>query len=424
MLGRINELKIIAVFKSQPVYCITMGIVRNTALLTATNLIVRLGGYIYRIVFARLLSVYEYGILNLALPLQFLIVVLASSGIAPTVARFTAQGSRREVRAFLGYSLVISILFAGVVVVLSPAVAKYIFHEPRVAKPLAIASISLPFAVAFAVFTGVLQGEKKFKSFSALLISLQVGRLLFSIVLGIISATAVYVIVGSVAGFVVASGVAFFLLRSRIGVSFDRAAFTRIFRFAIPVSITGIAAFALSYIDTLVIGFFYSPHEVGIYSVASPTSRLLLAFSSGLYATVLPSVSELRESEDVKKLAIKATKLSYAVLIFFTAIFIAGADLIIQGLFGSQYAGAVEPFRILLIGSFFFGVFTLNSALLQGVGLPKVPMKILLLSAVIDFVLNLTFVPVLGIKGAAIASSTSLAVAGVLTQVYLLRLWW
>lgn len=401
-----------------------MSIVRSTALLTATNLIVRLGGYVYRIAFARLLSVYEYGILNLALPLQFLIVVLASSGIAPTVARFTAQGNKKEVNAFLGYSILISILFSCVVVVLSPYVAKYIFHEPRVAKPLAIASISLPFAVAFAVFTGVLQGEKKFRSFSALLLFLQLGRLVFSIVLGIISATAVYVIAGSVLGFVVASGLAFLLLRSRLGISFDRATFGRIFRFAVPVSITGVAAFALSYIDTLVIGIFYSPQEVGVYSVASPTSRLLLAFSSGLYAAVLPSVSELKESEDVKKLAMRATKLSYAVLIFFTAIFIAGADLIIEGLFGSQYAEAVEPFRILLVGSFFFGVFTLNSALLQGIGKPRIPMKILLLSAGLDFALNLFLVPLLGIKGAALASSTSLAMAGVLTQLYLLRLLW
>ncbi len=66
-------------------------IIEGTVILAFSNGLVRILGYLYRVLMGRMLTPYEYGILNLALPLQYMIMVLTSSGVAPGIAKFVAQ---------------------------------------------------------------------------------------------------------------------------------------------------------------------------------------------------------------------------------------------------------------------------------------------------------------------------------------------
>lgn len=392
-------------------------------MLTLTNLAVRSGGYIYRVVMARLLSVYEYGILNLALPLQFLVVLMASSGIAPSIAKFVAEKREEVVGSALVYFTAIALAFSALAALFSPAIAG-LFHESGVALPFALAALALPFAAAMAIFTGTMQGRKRMLSLASSLVALQGSRIVFSTALVLVSATAAYAIAGSVLGFFFALLVAFVLF-IRLGVRLsapDFGEFYRVASFSIPVTVTSIGAFALAYIDILAIGVFLSPQEVGVYSAASPTSRLALAFSSALYASVLPSVSEFQgDWGRIKEVVSYSSRVSLLVLLATTALLIAFSEYIILLLFGVEYIEAVEPLRILLIGTFFLGIFTQNSAIFQGLGLPELPMKILLFSALADLTLNILLIPPLGIEGAALSTSISLAFAGVASALLLQR---
>ncbi len=400
-----------------------MSILRSTLLLTLTNLAVRTGSYAFRIIMARMLTLYEFGILNLALPLQFFIVILSSAGIAPSIAKFVAEGKEKAVSSALFYFTLIALGFSVLTALLSPVIAVNIFHDRNVAIPLAIASLALPFAAAIAVLTGAMQGKKKMASFASSLLILQGGRIVFATILVLFFATAGYAVAGSVMGFAFALITAFWLFRgTEIKITKpDFSSFKEVFNFSLPVSITSIAAFALAYLDILMLGAFLSPKEVGIYSVASPTSRLVLAFSSAIYATILPRISGLRgDKTKIRKVVAYSTRISFVVLFITTVIFIIISKPIILLLFGSRYSQAVNPFRILLFGTFFFGMYTLNSGVFQGMGMPKIPMKILVVSAVLDLILNLALIPNYGIIGAAIASSTSMILAG-LSSVLLLH---
>jgi len=404
-----------------------MSIARSTLLLTLTNLAVRAGGYVYRIAMARLLSLYEFGVLNLALPLQFLIVVLASSGIAPSVAKFVAERKERVVGSALLYFTAIAFAFALLAALLSPIIASDVFQEAGVAVPFALAALALPLAVAIAVFTGTMQGKKRMGSFAASLLVLQGSRIFFSALLVLISATAAYAIAGSVIGFAVALAVAFALfLKLKVKLHPpDFGEFKELASFSVPVSLTSLGAFALSYIDILALGAILSPSEVGIYGAASPASRLAMAFATALYASVLPSVSELKgEKSRVREVAGYSTRVAFFVLLAVTLLMLAFSEQLILHLFGNAYLGAVEPFRILLIGTFFFGFYTLNSSIFQGMGMPGLPMRILLFAALLDLALNLLLIPPYGIEGAAIATSVSLGLAGVSSSALLWREIW
>jgi stage V sporulation protein B len=88
-------------------------------------------------------------------------------------------------------------------------------------------------------------------------------------------------------------------------------------------------------------------------------------------------------------------------------------------LFGGVYAGAAGPFRILLVGAFFFGIFNLNSGVFQGLGRPAIPMRILMLAAFLDVFLNVALIPRYALMGAAFATATSMAFAGITSMVLL-----
>jgi stage V sporulation protein B len=410
-------------------------ILRGSLILTFSNVTVRFIGYVYRILMGRMLSPYEFGLLNLALPLQYMAVILASSGIAPSIAKFVSQYRAagelekrdRTVYSSLVYFTGIGAVF-GLFFYLSAApIGLYVFHEPRVVDLIKISSLALPLGFAAASLTGAFQGFKKFDFMAITLVFQQLLRILLAVFLVFLGYEAFGAILGSTLGFLATMPLAFILLkRLNLGpFSHNIGEFKGVLLFSIPVSATSLAAFILAYVDILLIGYYLTPTDVGVYSAASPTSRLLLAFFSALYATLLPSISELKAKGDIggiKSQVRKAYGLSILAVLPTTLLAIYFSESIIALLFpGEGYSAAAEPFKILVIGTAFLGIFTLNAGIHQGLGTPKTPMKILTMAAILDILLNIVLIPLYGIQGAAMASTMSFAFAGIISTISLKR---
>lgn len=412
-----------------------MDILRGSLVLTFSNVTVRFLGYVYRILMGRLLSPYEFGLLNLALPLQYMVVLLASSGIAPSMAKFVSQyRTTREFEKrdrivysslvyFTGIGGVLGLLFylsAGLIGI-------RVFHEPRAVELIKISSLALPLGFAIAGLTGAFQGFKKYDFMAVTLVFQQALRIFLAVFLVFLGYEAFGAILGSTLGFLAAIPLALILLkRLELGrFTHSREEFTGVFLFSLPVAATSLAAFILAYVDILFLGYYLSPTQVGVYSAASPTSRLLLAFFSAMYAVLLPSISELKakgNAEGIKSQVRKAYVLSVPVVIPATLLAFYFSESIITLFFpGEGYSAAAEPFRVLVIGTAFLGIFTLNSGIFQGLGAPKTPMRILITAALLDILLNIVLIPIYGIQGAAMASSTSFAFAGIISTVTLRR---
>lgn len=412
-----------------------MEILRGSLILTFSNLSVRLLGYLYRILMGRMLSPYEFGLLNLALPLQYMVVILASSSIAPSMAKFisqyqaTGELKKRDsaVYSSLVYFTAIGVVLGVLFYVSAAPIGKYVFHEPRVAELIRISALALPLGLAVASLTGAFQGVKRFDYMALTLLFQQALRILLAVFLVFLGYEALGAILGSTLGFLAALPIAFYLLRN-LGLrpaNPKLEEFKGVLFFSLPVSATSLAAFILAYVDALLIGYYLTPNEVGVYSAASPTSRLLLAFFSALYAVLLPSISELKakkETNEIKEYVKKAYLLSFVVILPATFLSIYFSEGIISLLFpGPGYSEAAAPLRILFIGTAFLGLFTLNSGVYQGLGAPKTPMKILAAAAILDILLNVLLIPPYGIHGAAIASTVSFAFAGIVSTISLER---
>jgi O-antigen/teichoic acid export membrane protein len=83
---------------------------------------------------------------------------------------------------------------------------------------------------------------------------------------------------------------------------------------------------------------------------------------------------------------------------------------LILTIFGEVFLPAYLPLIILLIGYTIYSTFMSIGAFYSSVGHVKLSYKISFVSAILNIVLNIAFIPKYGIIGAAIATSTSLVV--------------
>jgi len=284
----------------------------------------------------------------------------------------------------------------------------------------------MPFAITIAVCTGALQGLRRFALMSGTLAAEQAFRICFAVVFIYLGLEAAGAIAGSTLGFVFALPLAILLLGRYVArlPKPELMHFMPILKFSIPTSMTALSAFLLAYIDIIFLGIYLSPEEVGVYSAASPTSRLLLAFSTALYAVVLPSVSEEKGKgslEGVRKHAKDAAVLTLLLIIPALAFTLSFPEQIITLLFGPAYATAAAPFEVLVVGMVFLSIYMLNSGILQGLGMPEKPMRILLGAALLDILLNTLLIPRYATVGAALATTASCMFAGVVSSVVSVR---
>jgi O-antigen/teichoic acid export membrane protein len=181
--------------------------------------------------------------------------------------------------------------------------------------------------------------------------------------------------------------------------------------FSLPVFATAAGGKIIAYVDTLLLTYYRSLSEVGIYNAVLPSSMIFTHFVAGAIASmVFPLSSELWYKNDIKKLA-EGIRLLHKYLFVFTIplVFpvIAFAHYFILIFFGNSYLEGVVAFQILSIGMFLWTMASINNNVLTAIGKPKEVMKIIFYAAILNFGLNLVLIPKYGIEGAAVSTTLS-----------------
>lgn len=167
--------------------------------------------------------------------------------------------------------------------------------------------------------------------------------------------------------------------------------------------------------DMYIVGYYSGPAALGIYTIAVMVVERIWFASQAASTALFPTVSAMKLND--AGLAEVTPKVLRGVLVVgglmgFGVLLI--SDPLIRGIFGEQYADSVLPLRILLPGVIVWGGARVLCADIAGRGLPEVNLRIAAVSAVINIALNLIAVPRFGVIGAAVASSISYSVLGVM----------
>ena len=140
----------------------------GTFILTATGIVSRLIGFVYRIYLSRLFGEEGMGIYQLLGPVLSLSFSLTAAGYQTAISKLVAEQSARQkapslrpLAAGLSISLPLSLACNAVLFLFAEEIAGSLLHEPRTCAMLRILSFSIPLGTVHACINGYFYGIKK-----------------------------------------------------------------------------------------------------------------------------------------------------------------------------------------------------------------------------------------------------------------------
>src|SRR3989344_5459950 len=191
----------------------------------------------------------------------------------------------------------------------------------------------------------------------------------------------------------------------------------KLFRFGIPVIATDIGGKVIGYIDTIILTYYVSLTEVGIYNVVLPSALVFVFLSKAISSVLFPLSTELWTRNKTSTLSHGLNLIHKYIFILILPVLVALAvysKFLIITFFGSEYSSGSLALQILIVGVGFYVAASTSINVISGIGKPKAVTIIILSVAALNTILNLIFIPLYGINGAAATTTLS----------YLLMLIW
>ena len=199
-----------------------------------------------------------------------------------------------------------------------------------------------------------------------------------------------------------------------------------IFRFALPMVIGNLLQQMYQVVDSIIVGNFLGKEALAAQGASFPIFYSLIAFIIGIGSGATVVISQYFGARDLKSVR-KAIDTIF-IFLFFASIILTTVGIVFSDEIFTllKVEPEVKPlaisyFTIYMLGLVLFFGFNGTASVLRGLGDSKTPLWFLLISTVINIVLDLLFVVVFkwGIKGAAVATVIAQGVAFISAAVYL-----
>ncbi len=181
-------------------------------------------------------------------------------------------------------------------------------------------------------------------------------------------------------------------------------------RTALPFFITSGMLVISSKVDTIMLGIMMNQENVAIYSIASKGASVLGFAIQSVNSVVAPTYSKLYTQNNIREIQ-KNYSFSSMIIFFITlplAIFIMiFSKEIIGFIYGQKYISSALILSIMCIGQAINAFSGTNGTLLNMTGHERISAYGVLISTIANIVMNLIMIPIMGMKGAAIASVIS-----------------
>ncbi|TCS93066.1 putative polysaccharide biosynthesis protein [Hazenella coriacea] len=420
----------------------TNKVVKGTLILSVATLFTKIIGSLFWIPFQNIAGDQIVGLYKISFPFYSILLMIASAGIPITVSKFVAErlsqedwmGARRVLRAanlilMISGLLAFSILFFG-----SELISKQLLKEPATESSLKVLAMAILLVPIMAVIRGYFQGHQQMMPTGISQFIEQIVRVGTVIVLtywmvkldGTFSDEAVAAgatsgaLTGAIAGLLV---VLWYNWRDR---QKHRQLYTEqkqqksepllplakeILKYAIPISLATLVLPLIALVDSVTvprllksIGFANASELFGIYGRGEPLVNVISTFSSALTLALIPAISAhvaKNEHQAVK------SKISQAWLMTLVIGLPASIGLVIvaQPVNIAMYQDdqGTITLAVLAFSAIFSTLAVTSSGILQGLGYNKLPVRHLLIGALVKVIGNFIFVPMMGIKGSALA---------------------
>jgi O-antigen/teichoic acid export membrane protein len=407
---------------------------------TAASLVLT---FFTKIIIARNVGRDTYGMYVLLLAILEIITMTAILGLGSGGTRFIAylrekkeiESVKRVIFICLKLTIGAGSVFAFLFFFLAPWISTALFHEPQLSSPLRVLSLGIPFLVAINILSSIFRGFGQVKPkvyFQDIL--RRVLIILFVAVVILFGYSLIYIIWGYLLASIVTVIVFAVYTYRKLRTLFYREKkaeekkhplLKRLLSFSLPLLATVILGTIMIRMDTLMIGYFKSSSEVGLYNGAVPLAKLLETILSSVGFIYLPIISSLWAKKmlpDIKRAYQVITKWVFSVIFPIFLLFLIFPKQCLNLFFGSNFVPASTVLQILSLGWFFHVCMGVNGLTLTGAGKTKAIMWGNMLAVGLNIILNILLIPKLGINGAALAFSTGIIITNVFISLKLYRL--
>lgn len=376
-------------------------------------------GFLLNVILGRSLGASAFGLFTMTFTIYTMSSLFGSLGIPSAIVRYVAayKENREKINTFASCgvinSLLLGIFICAVLFAFSNTFAK-IFNMPELSELIRIASLGLPFLMLNNVLISIFNGLREMKSYAS-------RNIIRSILLLALTVLLLYLgwgVKGAVLALVLSEILTSLFLIKIIKCTFNFILYDflpttkELIKFGSQLFLANVIWVTNTYADTLLVGYFLTDKDVGIYAVAVAVARVLRMLSGIVSTVTYPAISEYHSKglkDSIETLINEVMRYVLALLSVIGLFIILFAKDIILILFKkSEYSLATSPLQILVIGTIFFGAVGAVGAAFSGVGRPDIAWKISFTALVVGIVSDLTLIPTIGIVGAAIGTTLSL----------------
>lgn len=390
-----------------------------------TSIVGAFFGYIVRILFARKLTIEEFGLFYAVIAFLGLLGVLRGLGydraLITFIPKFKSQADSQSIKNSILYSSVVLFITNLIIIVLIFLLAdffgiNYFKHSfaPTLLKLMAISF----FIDSFTYLTKFLfQGFQKMGLFSSIdlvrmIMILLISYIGFKLKYGLMSPVIAYLITP----FIILLVYTPILIRKifpdffRVKFDWNKALFKKISNYSFHLILLSTVGITFRYTDSVLLTYFRGLKEVAVYNAILPTALLLWYFPMAIYNVLWPMTAEFWNKGkiiELKKGIELLYKYSLIIIAPFALLMFVFSGTILQLLYGNEYLVGRSALQILIVGMIFFVFYAINNGIFYGIEKPKINTIILIIGSVISFILNIILIPKFGFIGASIAASVS-----------------
>ena len=380
------------------------------------------------IIITRTLGASNFGLFSLSMTVVNMGAIIPRFGLPKSITRFVAyykgKGEEDRIPPVLRQALLISgLLGIGTAILiyhLAPSIALNLFHREELSPIIRGLSPFVPFGISGMVFLAALQGLKQIKKqviilhfiwpsvrFAFIIIFFVIGWKLYGLVAAVVLAVVIRFVVSLIA---VGGHISVWKPDS------IRLPITKLLFFSAPLVLVNILAFALNWTDTLMLGYFRSPAEVGIYSISWRLSLIVsipLAAFGNIFSPMAAEYIGKNDQRSLQSLLQTVDRWVLAASLPLAVILVLFPNEILS-IFGNEFKDGKIILQLLVIGQLINAATGPCGNVLTMKGLIWLNLINSSILVVFNFILNLVMIPRYGLQGAALATAISLGLVNIM----------
>ena len=436
---------------------------KGTMILTISSIIVKVIGSLNWIILSRVLGGEGIGLYQMGFPIYLMAITVSSAGVPVAISIITSEklankdyrGAKRVFNVSLRLLLVSGLIFSSALLFGADfLINQHIIRDARAYYSIIALAPAVFFVTFLASFRGYLQGWQIMTPTATSEVVEQLVRVITMLVFADLFMP--YGLAYAAGGASMGAGAGAFCallvlmwfyrrLKRRLHEEIEAQddsipeesaghIIKRLLKLALPVSLTSLMLPIGANLDLLIVpqrlevAGFDVRHATELFGyltgMAVPLVNLATIFTAAMTISLVPSISESKALERFDAIRDKI-RLAFRVAMIITFPCFMGLFFLAEKVAALIYnaPGAAGAIQTMSVGILFLGMHQISTGILQGMGKTAIPVINMILACLVKVVMSwwLTAIPLLGIKGASMATVADFAVAAIINMGFIYK---